>query len=175
MNSFITMPFNSDEYFSGNGFTYSVKIFIANPKRFDPWNGYYLLTKKYCERAHLINDTAQSPQVWWKAVRAVLADFRWQVIRCTDKGFGRSVIQDFWNTEIADLQCLVACEENVGWLQVSVQHVLAVQCLHSEQELDEPIDHYLFVEKVALFLPVFQKGLQIAIFYKLKQYVRNTP
>jgi hypothetical protein len=56
-----------------------------------------------------------------------------------------------------------------------VEHVFAVQRFHSKQELDEPVDNNFLVEKISLLLPIFQKGLQITIFYKLKKYVRNTP
>lgn len=41
--SYITIEFNSREYSGcGNGFTSSVKIFIARPNKFDAWNGYLI-------------------------------------------------------------------------------------------------------------------------------------
>ncbi len=114
------------------------------------------------ERAELVQHAAQSPHVGLEGVGAVLANFgavRGQslaglphVVRSADHSLGSSigVLQDPRNTEVSQLDGIVAGEENVGALDVAVEHLAAVDVLEGEADLDEPVEDLVLGEPLVL-------------------------
>lgn len=91
----------------------------------------------------------------------ILAHFRTHIVRCAHNSHctASCVFQDFGDSEVAQLDCVVASEENVGSLDVSVQDFTPVHVFEGETDLDEPVEDLGLSESFVLRrLPLYVEG-----------------
>lgn len=90
---------------------------------------------------HLVEDAAKGPDVRLLIVRLLLADFRRQVVRCSNGGLGTvvRVLENSCDTEISDLDLAILRHKNVLGLQVAMQNLPVVNMLDGQRHLYEPV------------------------------------
>ena len=74
--------------------------------------------------------------------------------------------QDSTNPEVSDLH-LIVLQKDVSPLQISMQDPRLVHVLHSDQDLDEPLDYLIFFECLILLLEFFESLIEITAFAEL--------
>lgn len=87
--------------------------------------------KRVFESCQLVQDASKRPHVTFIVVRLWLANLRWHVVRRSLDGHSNvvCVFENFWDTKIAELDCVVGCQKNVLRLQIAVKHTAAVNVL----------------------------------------------
>ena len=102
--------------------------------------------------AQLIQDTPECPYIWRIRIRLWLADLRRHIVRSTLHGHGdvHSVLEHFWNTEIAQFNCVISCQENVLRFEIAMQNFPLMNVLQRHANLQEPIHNFSLWEKLAL-------------------------
>lgn len=80
-------------------------------------------------RVHFVDEDAQSPPVDGFSVTLVEDDFWGDVLWRSANGEGPAFVQDLGETEVRQLEVAVVADQQVLWLEVSKDDVLAVQVL----------------------------------------------
>mmetsp|Transcript_87141 Transcript_87141/g.255046 ORF Transcript_87141/g.255046 Transcript_87141/m.255046 type:complete len:245 (+) Transcript_87141:318-1052(+) len=131
------------------------------------------------QHAELVEDAAQGPHIGLPVVGLASADLGAHVIRRPYDGHSslRRTLQYPGDAKVAELDLGTAtCEEDVGGLQVPVQHLLGVDVLKREAELHEPSHDLIFGEVVArlcLLLDGLSQVARITILHDDHQGVRT--
>ncbi len=104
------------------------------------------------EGAHLVEDDSEGPDVGFETVGLALDDLGRKVVRSAHDGvgLGEGVFEDASDAEVAELDVVLAGEEDVLRLQVAVQDLLLVTVLQRKGHLREPIEDLGFGEVLAL-------------------------
>lgn len=74
-------------------------------------------------------------------------------------------LENLADTKIADLNCAVGVEKDVGGLDVPMENLVGMDALQSESQLHEPVDYDLFLDELStvLLLAVLDEECQIAL------------
>lgn len=117
------------------------------------------------ERAHLVEDAAEGPDVRLLVVGLLLADLRGQVVGRADGGLGAvvGVLEHSGDAEVADFDLSVLVHEDVLRLEVSVEDLAVVDVLYGQRHLHEPVhDLVLRVAHLPYFLLVRDLRVHVA-------------
>jgi len=110
------------------------------------------------EVAHLVEDTAERPNIRLIAVWLIFEQFWrhivWSSNACVGKIFG--AVENFGNTKITETD-LAVLQEDVLRLHISVQDLTFMQIKQGEPHLDEPLQDLIFAKVLAL------GGLDLAV------------
>ena len=112
------------------------------------------------EGAQLVEHATKCPDVTLKGIWVILADFGTHIVRCTHHCHCCSVcvLQNLRNTEVSKFDCVVASQEDILSLEISVKHFATMDVLKGETQLDEPVEYLGFCEAFIL--------LQLSLYVK---------
>lgn len=110
---------------------------------------------------HFIKHTPQRPNIAFASIWTFFPYFRACIVRCTGLSFGHSIITDFWNIHISQLENrMFLVHENVGWFDISVENVQFVKTFESFEALNgnvpDPRFRYQLFERAVLFYVLTQ-------------------
>ena len=91
---------------------------------------------------HLVQNTAETPNIGFLVVRLLLTDFWGEVVRSTDRCLCAvvGVLQYSGNAEISDFYLVLRVKKYVLGLQVAVQDFSVVHVLDRKADLHEPVE-----------------------------------
>lgn len=103
-------------------------------------------TERRHESAHLVEDTAEGPDVALAVVRLVAPYLRTRVVRRPRLRIAQAFFYDFGDVKIAELGLHVLEQEEISALHVAVQDVPHVEGLESAHDLDEHVPDFLLLD-----------------------------
>lgn len=124
-------------------------------------------SERRVQRAHLVNNAAQRPNVTLFVVRFLLPDFRARVVRRSRLSVQHAVLRDLAHVQIAHLVCAVLALKDVGRLQVSVENVAIVQGFQARSHLHERLPNFPLLKLSGVLLVVHNLLVQVAHARKL--------
>ena len=102
--------------------------------------------------AHLVEDTAEGPDVRLRVVRHVPPNLWRGVVRSAGLGVRESFLHDLRDVEVSELRLHVSVEEDVGRLHIAVQDLPIMQSFEASYDLDEDIPYFLLFDVGFAFL-----------------------
>lgn len=102
--------------------------------------------KSVIQSQHFIQNASQTPNVTLLIIGFLLADLRREVVRSANGSlrFVVSVLEHSGNAKVSNLDLVLAGQEDVLRLQISVQYSSVVHMLDGQTDLHEPVQHLLF-------------------------------
>jgi hypothetical protein len=113
---------------------------------------------------HFIEYAAQAPNITLLIVGLFLANFRGEIVRCTDGCLGAVIgmLKDSGDTEVTYLYLICLCHEDILSFQITVQNFAIVNMLDSQAHLHKPVENLVFsVHNFADFLLISDLCIQI--------------
>ena len=116
--------------------------------------------------AELVQNAAERPDVTFSGVRVALASLWAHIVRGTDHSLSRSVsvLQHPTNTKISKLDRVIASEENILRLQISMDHPTTMDVFKSQAHLYKPIEYLVLCEPLPFALPPLDMVGQVPYF-----------
>ena len=106
------------------------------------------------KRTHLVQDTAERPNVTLAIVRLVTPDLRTSVVGCSCLSVTQALFNDLTDVEISQFSLHVFKEEQIGTLHVTMQDLADVERAKSTDDLNENVPDLLLLDVGLPFLVV---------------------
>ena len=105
------------------------------------------------ESSHLIENTAERPDVTFPIVRQIGPYFRTSIVWSTSLSDCESAFTDLRNIQICQLSLfMILCEKNVSSFDVPVENVHAMEYFEAVEHLDSHSPYDYFPYRLFLFL-----------------------
>mmetsp|Transcript_20581 Transcript_20581/g.47983 ORF Transcript_20581/g.47983 Transcript_20581/m.47983 type:complete len:202 (-) Transcript_20581:51-656(-) len=119
------------------------------------------------ERAHLVHNAAESPDITELVVWPFFTNFRRQVIWCSHKSVRETrVAQDPSDAQISQTYIIAGLQEHVQSLDVTVQYPVLMQPLQPKANLQRILPNSSLLQAVVLSLQELPKVPFLAIFHQ---------
>ena len=109
-----------------------------------------LPVKGWSERAHLVQEDTDAPNVRLEVIGVTLDDFRAEIVWCANNCGGHFCgrLQHSCNSKVSQLNHAVLHQENILRLDISMQDLPIVTVLQSQAYLREPVQDLILSEVV---------------------------